>query len=75
MDEKVLEMVRRRKNVEAVMANFRLEGMEFSPEEKAEYERYISGEITLEDIRNNFLATLAKRKSEHPERYTEDGPT
>lgn len=41
----------RRRVIDEAIANQRLEGLELHPDDAAEFERFVSGEITLKDLR------------------------
>lgn len=60
MKKELLEMIKRRKAVDSAIASLELEGFKFTKEEKENFDKYVLGQLTLDDIRNKYIKLAQK---------------
>lgn len=61
----------RKKAVKAAMASMEMEGFNFTPEEKALFDKLAKGEITTDDVKKLAAEKLEKWKQESPQSFVE----
>ena len=52
----------RRRVVDEAIANQRLAGLELHPDDAAEFDRFVDGEITLEELREIVMKRYSRKK-------------
>lgn len=62
-------MTKQRREMESAIASAKLAGFEFTQEELNEFEKVINGELTTDDLRQNFLEKIEQLKITNPEKF------